>query len=182
LATVFASFAVNEVLIVCPVTTAERARGRRCCVCLIWSLGSRQEFRLRQYFPAGIYANQGAFRPDIIHLHHPNMGRFAGFVLLQTPGRTCGLHLFTRAVKHYAHFCPCYPGIFFRNLISHSTLSFNALPQKVQRNCGSRTLLCKKSYLRMIGVKTPTYGKANRGIDFQRARTLTGRPPAAERI
>ena len=139
----------------------------------ILSLGARQEFRLANIFQPGIYRKIRAFRPDIIHLHHPIWVGSLGLFI----GRRLGVpvvYTYHTRLEHYAHFVPL-PGILFRNLISHTLI------RRFANKCNGIVVptYSAEEYLRMIGVKTPTYVQPT-GIDFQRAQNID--PDALARL
>lgn len=125
------------------------------------SLGTRQEFRLANIFVPGIHRKIKQFRPDIIHLHHPIWVGSLGLFI----GRRLGIpviYTYHTRLEHYSHFVPL-PGNLFRNLISHSLI------KRFANKCDGIVVptYSAEEYLRMIGVKTPTFVQPT-GIDFQR--------------
>lgn len=125
------------------------------------TMGKNQEFRLANIFQPRIRAQVKAFRPDIIHVHHPfwlgSMGLFIAR-LLQVPA----VYTYHTRLEHYAHFVPL-PGMLFRNLISH------ALIKHFANKCDGVIVptYSTEEYLRMIGVKTPTFVQPT-GIEYQK--------------
>lgn len=125
------------------------------------AMGEKREFRLANIFLARIRKAVKAFRPDIIHLHHPFwLGSLGLFVArrLKVPA----IYTYHTRLEHYAHFVPL-PGMLFRNLISH------ALIKRFANKCDGVIVptYSTEEYLRMIGVKTPTYVQPT-GIEYQR--------------
>ncbi|PCC99782.1 glycosyltransferase [Halopseudomonas pelagia] len=152
----------NETLIVAPRYTKQRDDEPGVIrLPSLLSLGSRQEFRLANIFAPRIYRQIKQFRPDIIHLHHPIwIGSLGLFI-----GRRLGVpvvYTYHTRLEHYAHFVPL-PGNLFRNLISHSLI------KRFANKCDGIVVptYSAEEYLRMIGVKTPTFVQPT-GIDFQR--------------
>nr|WP_269079101.1 glycosyltransferase [Marinobacter similis] len=72
------------------------------------------------------------------------------------------IYTYHTRLEHYAHFVPL-PGMLFRNLISH------ALIKRFANKCDGVIVptYSTEEYLRMIGVKTPTYVQPT-GIEYQR--------------
>jgi len=125
------------------------------------AMGEKREFRLANIFLARIRKAVKAFRPDIIHLHHPFwLGSLGLFMArrLKVPA----IYTYHTRLEHYAHFVPL-PGMLFRNLISH------ALIKRFANKCDGVIVptYSTEEYLRMIGVKTPTYVQPT-GIEYQR--------------
>ena len=130
------------------------------------SMGARGEFRMANIFLARVRRGVRDFRPDVIHLHHPfwlgSLGLFMGRVL-DVPV----VYTYHTRLEHYAHFVPL-PGLLFRNLISH------ALIKRFANRCDGVIVptYSTEEYLRMIGVKTPTYVQPT-GIDYDRFRQVS---------
>ncbi len=125
------------------------------------SMGARREFRMANIFLSRIRRQVRAFRPDVIHVHHPFwLGSLGVFMarLLNVPV----IYTYHTRLEHYAHFVPL-PGLLFRNLISH------ALIRRFANFCDGVIVptYSTEEYLRMIGVKTPTYVQPT-GIDYER--------------
>jgi len=125
------------------------------------AIGKNREFRLANIFQPRIRAQIKAFRPDIIHLHHPFwLGSLGLFIArsLKVPV----VYTYHTRLEHYAHFVPL-PGILFRNLISH------ALIKHFANKCDGVIVptYSTEEYLRMIGVKTPTFVQPT-GIEYQK--------------
>ncbi|MBW7470917.1 glycosyltransferase [Marinobacter sp. F4218] len=125
------------------------------------AMGEKGEFRLANIFLARIRKGVKAFRPDIIHLHHPFWLGSLGLFLARTL-KVPSIYTYHTRLEHYAHFVPL-PGMLFRNLISH------ALIKHFANKCDAVIVptYSTEEYLRMIGVKTPTYVQPT-GIEFQR--------------
>ncbi|WP_166264051.1 glycosyltransferase [Marinobacter caseinilyticus] len=125
------------------------------------AMGEKREFRLANIFLRRIRRQVRAFRPDIIHLHHPFwLGSLGLFVAhrLNVPA----VYTYHTRLEHYAHFVPL-PGMLFRNLISH------ALIKRFANKCDAVIVptYSTEEYLRMIGVKSSTYVQPT-GIEFER--------------
>ncbi|WP_166253748.1 glycosyltransferase [Marinobacter salicampi] len=130
------------------------------------SMGVKREFRLANIFLARIRKQVRAFKPDIIHLHHPiwlgSLGLFMGRRL-----KVPVVYTYHTRLEHYAHFVPI-PGTLFRNLISH------ALIKHFANKCDGVIVptYSTEEYLRMIGVKSATYIQPT-GIDYQRFNSVS---------
>lgn len=131
------------------------------------ALGEKREFRLANIFLARIRHGVRQFRPDVIHIHHPfwlgSLGLFMARVL-----RVPAVYTYHTRLEHYAHFVPL-PGMLFRNLISH------ALIKRFANRCDGVIVptYSTEEYLRMIGVKTPTFVQPT-GIEYQRFQEVSG--------
>ncbi len=125
------------------------------------ALGEKREFRLANIFLSRIRRRVKAFRPDIIHVHHPfwlgSLGLYIGRRL-----RIPVVYTYHTRLEHYAHFVPL-PGMLFRNLISH------ALIKRFANKCDGVIVptYSAEEYLRMIGVKSDTFVQPT-GIEYQR--------------
>ena len=130
------------------------------------TMGSKREFRLANIFLSSIRKRLRAFKPDIIHLHHPFwLGSLGLFVArrLKVPV----VYTYHTRLEHYAHFVPL-PGMLFRNLISHELI------KRFANKCDAVIVptYSIEEYLRMIGVKVPTYVQPS-GIEYQRFQAVT---------
>lgn len=130
------------------------------------AMGEKREFRLANIFLYRIRKRVRAFHPDIIHLHHPFwLGSLGLFVAhrLKVPA----IYTYHTRLEHYAHFVPL-PGMIFRNFISH------ALIKRFANKCDGVIVptYSTEEYLRMIGVKTPTFVQPT-GIEFKRFQAVT---------
>lgn len=130
------------------------------------TMGAKREFRLANIFLRSIRKQVRAFSPDIIHLHHPIwLGSLGLFMArrLKVPA----IYTYHTRLEHYAHFVPL-PGLIFRNLISH------ALIKRFANKCDGIIVPTDSTeeYLRMIGVKTPTFVQPT-GIEYGRFQTVT---------
>lgn len=130
------------------------------------AMGEKHEFRLANIFLGRIRKRVRAFHPDIIHLHHPFwLGSLGLFVArrLKVPA----IYTYHTRLEHYAHFVPL-PGLIFRNLISHTLI------KRFANKCDGVIVPTDSTeeYLRMIGVKTPTFVQPT-GIEYKRFQTVT---------
>ncbi|BES72718.1 hypothetical protein RE428_37360 [Marinobacter nanhaiticus D15-8W] len=130
------------------------------------SMGAEREFRLANIFLARIRQAVRAFRPDIIHLHHPIWLGSLGLWMarrLKVPA----VYTYHTRLEHYAHFVPL-PGRIFRNLISH------ALIKRFANKCDGVIVptYSAEEYLRMIGVKTMAFVQPT-GIEFDAFQQVT---------
>lgn len=125
------------------------------------AMGEKREFRLANIFLARIRKQVRAFRPDVVHLHHPFwLGSLGLFMARQL--RIPAIYTYHTRLEHYAHFVPL-PGMLFRNLISH------ALIKRFANRCDGVIVptYSTEEYLRMIGVTTPTFVQPT-GIEYER--------------
>lgn len=125
------------------------------------SMGKKREFRLANIFLPRIAKGVKAFKPDIVHLHHPIWMGSIGLFIAHRLGVPAVYTYHTR-LEHYAHFVPL-PGTLFRNLISH------ALIKRFTNKCEGIIVptYASEEYLRMLGVKTPIHVQPT-GIEFER--------------
>lgn len=125
------------------------------------AFGSKGEFRLSNPFLARLRRRVRAFRPDIIHVHHPfwlgSVGLFMGRVM-----NIPVIYTYHTRLEHYAHFVPL-PGLLFRNLISHYLI------RRFSNKCQGVVVptYSAEEYLRVIGVTTNTLVQPT-GIDVER--------------
>ena len=125
------------------------------------AMGEKREFRLANIFLGRIRKRVRAFKPDIIHLHHPFWLGSLGLFVARTL-RIPAIYTYHTRLEHYAHFVPL-PGMLFRNLISH------ALIKRFANKCDGVIVptYSTEEYLRMIGVKTPTFVQPT-GIEYHK--------------
>jgi len=127
----------------------------------LMAFGEKREFRLTNPFSARFRRCLRAFKPDVIHVHHPfwlgSMGLWMGRRL-----KVPVIYTYHTRLEHYAHFVPL-PGALFRNLISHYLI------KRFSNRCQGVIVptYSAEEYLRMIGVKTPTLVQPT-GIDAAR--------------
>ncbi|MDQ7734066.1 glycosyltransferase [Halomonas sp. SpR1] len=127
----------------------------------LMAFGQKDEFRLTNPFSARFRRCLRAFKPDLIHVHHPfwlgSMGLFMGRRL-----KVPVIYTYHTRLEHYAHFVPL-PGALFRNLISHYLI------KRFSNRCQGVIVptYSAEEYLRMIGVKTPSLVQPT-GIDVAR--------------
>lgn len=118
-------------------------------------------FRLANIVSPRLYRRVMAFRPDIIHAHHPfwlgGVGLWLGRLL-----RVPVVYTYHTRLEHYAHYVPL-PGPLFRNLISH------ALVKRFANGCDAVVVPTQaaEEYLRIIGVKRPIFVLPT-GIEYER--------------
>ncbi|QNI02305.1 glycosyltransferase [Halomonas sp. SH5A2] len=130
----------------------------------LMAFGEKREFRLTNFFSVGFHRGLRAFKPDLIHVHHPfwlgSMGLWMGRRL-----RVPVIYTYHTRLEHYAHFVPL-PGALFRNLISHYLI------KRFSNRCQGVIVPTHSAeeYLRMIGVKTPTLVQPT-GIEAERFAT-----------
>lgn len=125
------------------------------------SVGAKSEFRMANIFLRRIRTGVRAFRPDIIHLHHPFWLGSLGLVMARLLGIPAVYTYHTR-LEHYAHFVPL-PGLLFRNFISHWLI------KRFANKCDGVIVptYSTEEYLRMIGVKSLTFVQPT-GIEYDR--------------
>lgn len=152
----------DAILIVCPrYRDQPQQESNVVRVPSLLAMGEKREFRLANIFLARIRKQLRAFKPDIIHLHHPIwLGSLGLFVArrLKVPA----VYTYHTRLEHYAHFVPL-PGNLFRNLISHELIKHFA------NKCDGVIVptYSTEEYLRMIGVKSPTFVQPT-GIEYQK--------------
>ncbi len=120
-----------------------------------------REFRLPNMLWPPIRRRVRAFKPDIIHLHHP-IGLGSTGLFLARRLRVPAVYTYHTRLEHYAHFVPL-PGRLFRNLISH------ALIKRFTNKCDGVIVPtdAAEEYLRLIGVKSAIYVQPT-GIEYDR--------------
>ncbi len=127
--------------------------------------GVGKAFRLANIFSPCLYRRILAFRPDIIHVHHPfwlgSAGLWLGRLL-----RVPVIYTYHTRLEHYAHNVPL-PVPLFRNLISH------ALVKRFANKCNAVVVPTQaaEEYLRMIGVKRPIFVLPT-GIEYERFQSV----------
>lgn len=137
------------------------------------TMGQNREFRLANIFMPRIRAQVKSFRPDIIHVHHPFWLGSLGLFIARTL-KVPAVYTYHTRLEHYAHFVPL-PGMLFRNLISH------ALIKRFANKCDGVIVptYSTEEYLRMIGVKTPTFVQPT-GIEYQKFQDV--KPEAVDKL
>ncbi|MFY9399444.1 MAG: glycosyltransferase [Desulfomonilia bacterium] len=127
----------------------------------IMKMGKKNEFRVANLLAFRELRKAAAFRPDVIHLHHPFWLGSAGLFIarrLKVPA----VYTYHTRLEHYAHFVPL-PGALFRNLISHAMIKrFANLCDAVVVPTGSA-----EDYLRTIGVRSAIFVQPT-GIEYDR--------------
>ncbi len=119
------------------------------------------EFRMANLFLARIRRQVRAFRPDLIHVHHPFwLGSLGVWVARRL--RIPAIYTYHTRLEHYAHYVPL-PGLLFRNLISH------VLVRRFANRCDGIIVptYSTEEYLRMIGVKSHIFIQPT-GIEYER--------------
>ncbi len=150
------------ILIVCPrYRDQPRQESNVVRVPSLLAMGEKREFRLANIFLARIRRQVRAFKPDLIHVHHPIwLGSLGLFMArrLKVPA----VYTYHTRLEHYAHFVPL-PGNLFRNLISHELI------KRFANKCDGVIVptYSTEEYLRMIGVKSPVFVQPT-GIEYQR--------------
>ncbi len=124
-------------------------------------LGSKNEFPIANPLSVRLLKRMLAFRPDLVHLHHPVWLGSLGLLF----GKRMKLPLvytYHTRLEHYAHYVPL-PGALFRNLISH------ALIRRFANRCDAVVVPTDSAekYLRLIGVKSTLFVLPT-GIECQR--------------
>lgn len=127
------------------------------------AFGEKGEFRLSNPFLARLRRRLCAFKPEIIHVHHPfwlgSLGLFMGRRL-----KVPVVYTYHTRLEHYSHFVPL-PGLLFRNLISHYLI------RRFSNKCQGVVVPTHSAeeYLRVIGVTTNTLVQST-GVDVERFR------------
>ena len=123
------------------------------------SRGLRGEFTIANILQRGITARLRAFRPDIIHLHHPFWLGSLGLFLARRM-RVHSVYTYHTRLEHLAHYLP-FPGRLFRNFVSHW------LVKRFANKCSAVIVPTNaaKEYMRLIGVARPIFVQPT-GIDF----------------
>lgn len=125
------------------------------------ALDKSGDFRIANIFTPRIRRHLSAFKPDIIHLHHPFWLGSIGLWMarrLNIPA----IYTYHTRLEHYAHFVPI-PGRLFRHLISHWLI------RRFANKCDGVIVptWSAEEYLRLVGVKVPTCVQPT-GIEYQR--------------
>lgn len=155
----------NRVMVVAPTYQGQEEDSHVVRAPSLLAVGKKREFRMANIFLRRLRQQVRAFKPDIIHVHHPfwlgSLGLFMGRRL-----RVPVVYTYHTRLEHYAHFVPL-PGMLFRNLISH------ALIKRFSNKCDGVIVptYSTEEYLRMIGVKTPTFVQPT-GIEYERFRAV----------
>lgn len=119
------------------------------------------EFRMANLFLRRIRRRVRAFRPDLIHVHHPFWLGSLG-VWMARRLHIPAIYTYHTRLEHYAHYVPL-PGLLFRNLISH------VLVRRFANRCDGVIVptYSTEEYLRMIGVKSHIFIQPT-GIEYER--------------
>ncbi len=132
----------------------------------ILPLGKHREFKLANIFLPGTLKKVRAFKPDLIHAHHPFWLGGLGPMIARALNIPL-IYTYHTRLEHYAHYVPL-PGPLFRNLVSH------ALVRRFANRCDGVIVPTESAeeYLRMIGVKQPVFVQPT-GIDYQSFRDVS---------
>jgi glycosyltransferase involved in cell wall biosynthesis len=127
----------------------------------IFSFGEKSEFRFANIFSSAVRKKVKAFKPDIIHVHHPFWIGSLG-VYMARRLKVPAVYTYHTRLEHYAHFV-FLPGSLFRNIIAHF------LVRRFANKCDAVIVPTDSTeeYLRMIGVTAPTYVQPT-GIEYDR--------------
>lgn len=125
------------------------------------ALGKSGEFRMANPISRRARRAMMAFKPDLVHIHHPFWLGWFGLLWAKAL-RVPAVYTYHTRLEHYAHYVPL-PGPLFRNLISHS------LVRRFANRCAGVIVPTQSAeeYLRVIGVTTNLYVQPT-GIDFER--------------
>ncbi|MCG5509907.1 glycosyltransferase [Ectothiorhodospira lacustris] len=130
---------------------------------LAWGEGG--SFRLANPLSLRLFREARAFRPDIIHVHHPfwlgSLGLWLGRRL-----KVPVVYTYHTRLEHFAHYVPV-PGLLFRNLISHY------LVERFGSKCDGVIVptLSTEEYLHVIGVRSQILVKPT-GVDVKALQTV----------
>ena len=127
----------------------------------IFSFGEKSEFRFANIFSSAVRKKVKAFKPDIIHVHHPFWIGSLG-VYMARRLKVPAVYTYHTRLEHYSHFV-FLPGSLFRNIIAHF------LVRRFANKCDAVIVPTDSTeeYLRMIGVTAPTYVQPT-GIEYER--------------
>ncbi|MFG1498459.1 glycosyltransferase [Saccharospirillum sp. HFRX-1] len=125
------------------------------------ALGKSGEFRMANPISRRARRAMMAFKPDLVHIHHPFWLGWFGLLWAKAL-RVPAVYTYHTRLEHYSHYVPL-PGPLFRNLISHS------LVRRFANRCAGVIVPTQSAeeYLRVIGVTTNLYVQPT-GIDFER--------------
>lgn len=152
----------HKVLIVAPsYKDQDKAEKNVIRVPSLLTLGEKGEFRIANLLSRRVGRGLRAFKPDIVHIHHPFWLGWLGLVLAKRM-RVPAVYTYHTRLEHYAHYVPL-PGPLFRNLISHS------LVRRFANRCEGVIVPTESAeeYLRLIGVTSHIFVQPT-GIDFDR--------------
>ncbi|ATZ73121.1 glycosyl transferase family 1 [Idiomarina sp. X4] len=127
----------------------------------IFSFGEKSEFRFANIFSSAVRKKVKAFKPDIIHVHHPFWIGSLG-VYMARRLKIPAVYTYHTRLEHYSHFV-FLPGSLFRNIIAHF------LVRRFANKCDAVIVPTDSTeeYLRMIGVTASTYVQPT-GIEYER--------------
>lgn len=127
----------------------------------LYSFGKQGDFPLANLFAPRVYPLVKAFKPHIVHVHHPFWVGSLGLWLarrLKVPV----VYTYHTRLEHYAHYVPL-PGKLFRNLICHSLI------KRFANKCDGVVVptYSAEEYLRIIGVKSRILVQPT-GVEFDK--------------
>lgn len=127
----------------------------------LMAFGHKQEFRLTNPLQLSIRRRFKEFNPDLVHIHHPFWLGSVGHWLAKRHNLPTVYTYHTR-LEMYAHYVPL-PGVFFRNVISHSII------RRFCNRCDGVIVptFSTEEYLRLIGVKSRICVQPT-GVDFDK--------------
>ncbi|MTJ01724.1 glycosyltransferase [Idiomarina piscisalsi] len=152
----------DTVLIVAPRYKSKREKEKNVIrMPSIFSFGEKSEFRFANIFSSAVRKKVKAFKPDIIHVHHPFWIGSLG-VYMARRLKVPAVYTYHTRLEHYSHFV-FLPGSLFRNIIAHF------LVRRFANKCDAVIVPTDSTeeYLRMIGVTAPTYVQPT-GIEYDR--------------
>lgn len=130
----------------------------------LYAFGKRGDFPLANVFSRPVYRLVKAFKPHVVHVHHPfwvgSLGLWLG-KRLEVPV----VYTYHTRLEHYAHYVPL-PGALFRNLICHYLI------KRFANKCNGVVVptYSAEEYLRIIGVKSQILVQPT-GVEFDRFQT-----------
>lgn len=137
-------------------------------------IGRKTVFRLANIYSWRLWRSVRAFKPDLIHVHHPFWLGSLGLWLAKGL-RVPVVYTYHTRLEHYSHYVPL-PGPLFRNLVCHSMV------KRFANRCDAVIVPTESAedYLRIIGVKRPIFVEPT-GIDFASFQSVTSSEIAALR-
>ncbi len=127
----------------------------------LYAFGRQGDFPLANVFSPHVYKLTKAFKPHIVHVHHPFWVGSLGLWLGKRLGVPVVYTYHTR-LEHYAHYVPL-PGALFRNLICHYLI------KRFANKCNGVVVptYSAEEYLRIIGVKSQILVQPT-GVEFEK--------------
>lgn len=127
----------------------------------LYAFGKQGDFPLANLFLPRVYRRIKAFKPHLVHVHHPFWVGSLGLWLGKRLGVPVVYTYHTR-LEHYAHYVPL-PGLLFRNLICHYMI------KRFANKCSGVVVptYSAEEYLRIIGVKSRILVQPT-GVEFDR--------------